>query len=343
MQGSDRKPLRNEGMVANAPQFPQASSVQHRGDTLNALNRHFTVDFSGARPRHWKSEFLSITGENSIKTESLKYRVALSFAFLAMEIWMLPNGVSPAFGASEDDPPPTAWVEESTPLELKPTIQIADTPSQTYAGIIVLSKSSIPANWSEPDAEVDLPATPSSLAGTLTTNVTTAVVAVMFIDALGQSLRFGYGLQSNVAITLNSGEAHTFSSSAFQMAAETSSASLALDGAESLNTMLAQTASAQSTTSGYYSNCVGLCLANSHAILWDLLNRCAEVAGVVGVVGSGACALACLLTGPGWPAGVLACVEVLGLPILMLIGTCLAAYIAGMTVAIPLCTIGCIW
>ena len=38
-------------IVVNAPQFPQASSVQHRGDTFNALNRRFAVDLSGARPR----------------------------------------------------------------------------------------------------------------------------------------------------------------------------------------------------------------------------------------------------------------------------------------------------
>jgi len=278
-----------------------------------------------------------------MKTESLKYRIGLAFTFLAMEIWMLPNGVSPAFGASEDDPPPTVWVEESTPLELKPTLQIADNPSQTYDGIIVLSKSPIPANWSEPDIEVNIPATASSLAGTLATSVSIAVVAVMFIDAFGQSVRFGYGLQSNVAITLDYGEAQTFGSSAFQMAAETSSASLALEGAESLNTMLAQTASPTSATSGYYLDCVGFCCANAHARFWDMFMRCLEVAAVSEGVIIGGCALGCILTGPGWLACVLACVEVLTVPILMLIGTCLATYIAAMLVAIPLCTIGCIW
>lgn len=256
---------------------------------------------------------------------------------------MLPNGVSPAFGASEDDPPPTVWVEESTPLELKPTLQIADNPSQTYDGIIVLSKSPIPANWSEPDIEVNIPATASSLAGTLATSVSIAVVAVMFIDAFGQSVRFGYGLQSNVAITLDCGGAQTFASSAFQMAAETSSASLALEGAESLNTMLAQTASPTSATSGYYLDCVGFCYANAHARFWDMFMGCLEVAAVSEGVIIGGCALGCILTGPGWLACVLACVEVLTVPILMLIGTCLASYIAAMLVAIPLCTIGCIW
>ena len=34
--------------------------VQHRGVPLNERNRLFAVDLSGTRPRHWKSEFLSI-------------------------------------------------------------------------------------------------------------------------------------------------------------------------------------------------------------------------------------------------------------------------------------------
>ena len=37
----------------------QTFAVQHRGDTFNTLNCGFAVDFSGARPRHWKSECLS--------------------------------------------------------------------------------------------------------------------------------------------------------------------------------------------------------------------------------------------------------------------------------------------
>ena len=39
--------------------------------TLNAWNRRFTVDLSGARPRHWKSEFLSIrTMQTTSSTDS---------------------------------------------------------------------------------------------------------------------------------------------------------------------------------------------------------------------------------------------------------------------------------
>jgi hypothetical protein len=45
-----------------------AFGFQHRGDTLNALNRRFAVDLSGARLRHWKSEVLSIGSRVSLCT-----------------------------------------------------------------------------------------------------------------------------------------------------------------------------------------------------------------------------------------------------------------------------------
>ena len=57
MHGNARKLLRGEGEGCHCR---HAFSVQHSGDTFNALNRHFTVDLSGARPRHWKSEVRSI-------------------------------------------------------------------------------------------------------------------------------------------------------------------------------------------------------------------------------------------------------------------------------------------
>jgi len=47
--------------VANEP----AICVSGARVTLNAWNRRFTVDLSGARPRHWKSEFLSIIADGS--------------------------------------------------------------------------------------------------------------------------------------------------------------------------------------------------------------------------------------------------------------------------------------
>ena len=81
-QGSRRKPLRGEGespMSHNVARHSYCSTVlQHRIVTLIARNRRFTVDLSGARPRRWKSEFLSTLNDfklplrNSTRTLSSK-------------------------------------------------------------------------------------------------------------------------------------------------------------------------------------------------------------------------------------------------------------------------------
>ena len=58
--------------VANVPQCRQTFVLQHRIVTLIARNRRFTVDLSGTRPRHLKSEFLSIMQKHcyTYRTES---------------------------------------------------------------------------------------------------------------------------------------------------------------------------------------------------------------------------------------------------------------------------------
>ncbi len=70
-QGSRRKPLRSEGegrqcatmspdIRIATPHCCSTALLQHCIVKLIARNRRFTVDLSGARPRHLKSEFLSI-------------------------------------------------------------------------------------------------------------------------------------------------------------------------------------------------------------------------------------------------------------------------------------------
>ena len=54
-----RKKLRKKTGVEGC-QCRHAFAVQDRGVILNARNRRFAVDLSGARPRRWKSEVLSI-------------------------------------------------------------------------------------------------------------------------------------------------------------------------------------------------------------------------------------------------------------------------------------------
>ena len=71
-QGSRRKPLRSaRAKVANVPQCRQTFVLQHRIVKLIARNRRFTVDLSGARPRHLKSEFLSIIIQIEMARETL--------------------------------------------------------------------------------------------------------------------------------------------------------------------------------------------------------------------------------------------------------------------------------
>ena len=59
-QGNERKPLRSEGegrqCATMSPDIRNAAPNCY----LIARKRRFTVNLSGARPRHWKSEVLSI-------------------------------------------------------------------------------------------------------------------------------------------------------------------------------------------------------------------------------------------------------------------------------------------
>ena len=59
-QGNKRKLLLSKGEGRQCATMSLSSAFQHRGVNLNAWNRQFAVELSGARPRRWKSEFLSI-------------------------------------------------------------------------------------------------------------------------------------------------------------------------------------------------------------------------------------------------------------------------------------------
>ena len=67
----EQKLLRGEGEGRHCR---HAFSVQHRGDKFNTLNRCFIVDLSGARPRHWKSEFLAILQQMRCWMETFHHR-----------------------------------------------------------------------------------------------------------------------------------------------------------------------------------------------------------------------------------------------------------------------------
>ncbi len=55
-----RSEFRSKGEGRQCATMSPGFAFQHRAVTLNAWNRRFAVDLSGARPRHSKGEFLSI-------------------------------------------------------------------------------------------------------------------------------------------------------------------------------------------------------------------------------------------------------------------------------------------
>ncbi len=58
--GDARESLRGRGNVRVRHIDRPIFIFKHRGGTVKAWNECFSADLSGARPRRWKSEFLSI-------------------------------------------------------------------------------------------------------------------------------------------------------------------------------------------------------------------------------------------------------------------------------------------
>jgi len=95
-------------------------------------------------------------------------------------------------------------------------------------------------------------------------------------------------------------------------------------------------------TAGVYTDRVKICLSLSHAKAWALVKKCGTVVEGVTFAAAGICALGCLLTGPGWVACVTSCLTMAGIGLAVVSASCLATYIALLTVSILLCTLGCI-
>ena len=62
-QGNERKPLRSEGEGRQCATMSPDIRIAAPNCYLIERKRRFTVNLSGARPRHWKSEVLSMIGE----------------------------------------------------------------------------------------------------------------------------------------------------------------------------------------------------------------------------------------------------------------------------------------
>ena len=60
LMGQRAKIIRVEGDGCQCATMSPEIAFQHYLVTLIAWNRRFTVDLSGVRPQHWKSEFLSM-------------------------------------------------------------------------------------------------------------------------------------------------------------------------------------------------------------------------------------------------------------------------------------------
>jgi hypothetical protein len=139
---------------------------------------------------------------------------------------------------------------------------------------------------------------------------------------------------------------------AFKLIAETPSSSTAIEGAEGVWSRLAQTSPPAPSAGGagfpYYSTCVSLCLQNAHAQWWAILLECGTMIGVTDIAVASACVLACRLAGTAafYPC-VIGCFAGIGEPVavlsIMAFVSCLASYVAAMTVAVGVCSIGCIW
>jgi len=257
---------------------------------------------------------------------------------MAIGTWMSPERL---VGAT----PPVAVVEQ-TEYVLTPVQQVEEIPTDVYELLMVLSSQPLPDQWFDAGCVVPVAETASAPSSILTINVLATVIAVVFWDSTGQTTRYGYGIQSKVTIDLGNG-GPLIHSGAFKLVRETADSSEAMVGAVEFTNSLEQNALGIGAvgivaTAGVYTDCVGLCITGCHEKAWALVKKCMVVVEDVAFAAAGACALACLLSTGGWLACVTLCMTAPVGGLAMFSGTCIAAYIALLTVSIPLCTLGCI-
>lgn len=261
----------------------------------------------------------------------------------------VPNSARGAVPEESAHPaPPVAIVDRVAEITLLPIAQVAVQPDRRYSIIIEVQSLDMPTPWVAVPTEVSLETIDPSATGILRVEVTVNIVAVAFADEAGSNLRYGFGLTSDVFLGVQGQGLARHHGSAFELISETATPEAAVARAHELQARLAATnPPAPGTAPSYYSNCVSMCLGNAHAQFWGLFMSCLGVAGTVEAVIAGSCALGCILTGPGWVACVTSCLGTIGLalqiPIAVLLGACLATYLAAMTVAVGVCTIGCLW
>ncbi len=278
-----------------------------------------------------------------MRRETCVYYFGVWSAVLAFGTWVTPLGASFSSASAHSTVPPAVAVEEDATSNLKPTVQVAADPSDLFGEISVIRKVEAPPQWQAADADLIIAATDTTASGTLKVKAISAVVAVVYLDAVGGRLRYGYGVQSDVIITLAVDGVQTlFTSGAFKLATETDSAQLALSGADELSVRLAQTAPPTPGAAGNWWTCYSTCVSTAFNGAWAAYLNCMLVVAIAEGLGVGVCAIGCVLSGPGWLACVLACGGLMTVGAILLSGGCLAGFLAVIAASLPVCAIGCI-
>jgi len=287
----------------------------------------------------------SVLGGSRIKVKQVKYFAGVWFALFAMGILVAPERIVWAQSPSSSGSiPPVAIVEETAESVLTPVQQVAVDPVDLYEQIIVLTSEPLPAQWLDAGGQVPIAATATTPASVLTITVSASVVSVVFWDSTGQTTRYGYGIRSEV--TLDPGNGSPVShSGAFKMKGESASAGDAIDGALELEEAMVQSrpVGGGGGIGSTYSNCVATCLSLAHGIAFDTLWSCAGLTKDAAFLVAGTCALTCALGNPVLISTcIAACLALAGVPLSILAGACMAAYLATLFASIPLCILGCI-
>jgi len=232
---------------------------------------------------------------------------------------------------------------EDVVLLPKQVIPCEPVPAEEF--FVVIASQVVPEDAIAPLGVSDLGPVDSSAVAPLQIRVGLCSVAVAFVREGETTMRFGYGVQSTVVVTTQSQSSGALArAEAFQLVAETPTPNDAVDGAQSLWCQVAQPPFGDDFP--YYSTCVGLCMREVHDRWWSALADCFAVMGTVVAAASSLCVFNCMRS-PAPYKCIVACLTAIGIPLGVLSSTgaaaCVAGYIAMMTAALAVCSVGCIW
>jgi len=293
----------------------------------------------------------SVRETPSMRLLSTRYLMSL-LCMLAVGTWILPGRALAApvsLAAGCDGGSVAVAVEDTSAIAVEsvtngilvPKPTAPDKPAPGIEVILLIASQAVPEDClalfglASPDGG-------AAASGAVGIGVELHSVAVAFVREGESAIRFGFGLQSGVSVTVQTQSSGTLTrAESFQLVSEAPSSEEAVDGSVRLWHQVSQAAPAPAPQVPSYSTCVQACLAAAHNQWWQTVVDCINSSGFVAAVISGAAVLACLLTGPGWLACVTGLLTGVGILAAMNWASCLASYIAAMAVAIPTCTVGC--